>query len=320
MAFVLTPRFAPAYQAQQCNPFGFCAPVSRYPHNYRVARPRMERLQNSTFNHFFSQVDELLGEIQRESQHQEKIEIMEAQREAQRQAHRSRQQRKRALRAHFAVNRTEQGWQIDGEILGFDQDNINIEVTDDYTLKISGNTQGQVESSLESRPQQSPSSAAPAFDELSIEKNHEENTEVIESGIKSSMKTPTANTGAATPDSDTQSHRSYQATVEDNFEDLGAETSSLVSTPRSLSPSESTEPQAKENAIGDTAVATQRQPEAPVQQIDPCREERVHGSFERTFRFPERIEVANISAIFKDGILKISVPRAQVHSRRIAIL
>lgn len=312
MAFVLTPRFVPAYQAQQCNPFGICTPVYRYPHTYRVARPRTERPQYSTFSHFFSQVDEMLGEIQRDSQHQENIKAMEAQREAQRQAHHSRQQRKRALRAHFAVNRTEQGWQVDGGMLGFDQDNINIEVTDEHTLKISGNTQWQAEGNLESGPQQSALVVAPALDQISTEKDHENDTEVT---------TPTSNTGgAATADSDTQSHPSYQATVEDDFEDLGTETSSLVSTPRSSSPSEITEPQAKENTVSGTAVTTKPRPEGPVQQIDPHWEKRVHGSFERTFRFPERIEAADVSATFNDGMLKISVPRAQVQIRRVAIL
>ena len=132
MAFILTPRMAPAYEAQQCNPFGFCGPVSRPAHGYRVSRPQPRRPQYSPYNNFFSQVDELLSEIDREAQReaQRKAQI-EAHREALREAYRQRQlQRKRALRADFQVNQIEQGWQVDGDIQGFEQDNINIEVID----------------------------------------------------------------------------------------------------------------------------------------------------------------------------------------------
>jgi hypothetical protein len=136
-------------------------------------------------------------------------------------------------------------------------------------------------------------------------------------------------TGADTPHSDTESHKSYQPTVEDDFEDLGAETSSLVSSPsRPSSPTEVKEPKGKEKAVEESiaqpiAVTQQPQPEIPVQQQEqtPPQDERVHGSFERTFRFPERIDVANISASFKDGALRINVPRGQVQQvRKIAIL
>ncbi|KAI1528729.1 hypothetical protein PtrSN001A_008849 [Pyrenophora tritici-repentis] len=74
MAFVLTPRFAPAYQVPQYNPYGFCAPASRSPYAYRVSRPQARRSQ-----YFLSQVDELLNEIDREAKRQAQL---EAQREA----------------------------------------------------------------------------------------------------------------------------------------------------------------------------------------------------------------------------------------------
>lgn len=320
MAFVLTPRFAPAYQASQCNPFGFCAPASRPAYAYRVARPRSQRPQYSSFNNFFSQVDELLSEIDREAQHQAQI---EAHREAQREAYRQRQQRKRALRAQFAVNQIEQGWQIDGDILGFDPENISIEVTDENTLKISGNTHWQSEKKAEAEEQQQEAEVAP-IEQPSTEQTVEDKMDGItlnEPDFETVTEAETATARASSPESDTQSHKSYQATVEDDFEDLGAETSSLISTPsRPSSPAEVKEPKGKEKAVEETAVA---QPEAAVQQEqqESQQEERVHGSFTRSFQFPERIDAANVSASFKDGALKITVPRAQAQQvRRIAIL
>lgn len=311
MAFVLTPRFAPAYQAQQFNPFG-CAPVSQPTCGYRVSRPQPRRPQYSPFA-LFSQVDELLSEIDREVQRQAHREAhLEAQREAhleaQREAHRQRQlQRKRALRAKFEVSQNEQGWQIDGDFQGFTEDDISIEVTDENTLKIAGNTHWQSEKAQ--------TEAASAIEQPIAEAHDEPEVETM-------VKSTTA--GAATPDSDTSSHKSYQPTVEDDFEDLAAEASALFSSPTApATPTEPKEPKGKERAVEEsatteTAVVPQPQPDVPAQQPQ---QERVHGSFERTFTFPERIDTANVSASFKDGVLSITVPRAQVPQiRRIAIL
>jgi HSP20 family molecular chaperone IbpA len=79
----------------------------------------------------------------------------------------------------------------------------------------------------------------------------------------------------------------------------------------------------EEPVASQTTLAQQPQPEAPVQQPqqEAQQDERVHGSFERTFRFPQRIDASNVSASFKEGALRITVPRAQVQQvRRIAIL
>jgi HSP20 family molecular chaperone IbpA len=320
MAFILTPRFAPAYQAPQCNPFGFCAPASRPAYAYRVARPRPQRPQYSSFNNFFSQVDELLSEIDHEAQRQAQI---EAHHEAQREAHRQRQQRKRALRAQFAVNQTEEGWQVDGDIQGFEQENISIEVTDENTLKITGNTHWQSEKTIQRDEQQPTAETVPAVEQATTEQPVEDKMHGVtlnEPDYETVTETETDTVRASSPDSDTQSHKSYQATVEDDFEDLGVETSSLISSPsRPSSPAEVKEPKGKGKAV-EEPVSTQtevtQQPQTAAQQ-----EERVHGSFTRSFRFPERIDAANVSASFKDGALKITVPRAQAQqTRRIAIL
>jgi HSP20 family molecular chaperone IbpA len=325
MAFVLTPSFAPAYQAPQCNPFGFCAPVSRSPYAYRVTRPQPRRPQHSPYGNFFSQVNDLLSEIDREAQRQAQL---EAHREAQREAYRQRQQqRKRTLRAKFDVNPSEQGWSVEGDIQGFDSENISIEVTDEHTLKISGNTQWQSEK-VPSEPQlpqieeKSESASAPA-----VEQSTEETSEAAhnEPEVETTTEAESTTAGVATPDSDTMSHKSYQATVEDDFEDLGDELSSSSSRPST--PVESKEPKGKEKAVEEpvnteTAVVTQPQPEVPAHQPQEQHEqqERVHGSFTRSFRFPSRIDVANVSASFKDGVLRVNVPRAQAPQvRRITI-
>ncbi|KAG9186356.1 hypothetical protein G6011_02912 [Alternaria panax] len=344
MAFVLTPRFAPAYQAQQCSPFGYCAPAPRPTHGYRVSRPQPRRPQYSAYNNFFSQVDELLSEIDREAQRQAQI---EAHREALREAYRQRQlQRKRALRAEFQVNQVEQGWQIDGEIQGFSQDNINIEAVDEQTLKIAGNTHWQAEESQQQIQRQQAQIEAEPASALAADEQPAATPMQEEAEVETTTEADTTTTGVATPDtdsdsdsvSDTSSHKSYQPTVEDDFEDIANDFPN--SRPASPTDAEPREPKGKEKAVEEhtcteleakteTAVVAQPQVEVPaVQQQQPQeqpgqqeQQERVHGSFERTFRFPERIDVNNVSASFKEGVLRVVVPRAQkVQGRRIAIL
>jgi len=389
MAYILTPRFAPAYQASQCNPFGVCAPSSRPTYGYRTAQMPQAQPQRSPFASFFSQLEDLVSEIDQESQRQAQIEArreaeleaqrvaqIKAQREAyrahieaqraayrqrqaeieahiaaQREAHRQRQLRKRAVRAQFAVTQNEQGWQVDAEIPGFEQDNISIEVTDENTLKIAGNTEWGAKPQVEAQPEaESEATSVESASEPTAEQTGEEPADEKMEGITlepaadlrpaAEIATETTETDSVrpgTPDSDTSSRKSYQPTVEDDFEDLGPEASTLFSTPSA--PAAPSEPKGKEKAVvspepqqtaedpeisipAETAVAQQHQPllSAQQQQQEDA-EESFRGSFERTYRFPERIDAGSIRASLKEGVLSITVPRAQAQPvRRIAIL
>lgn len=389
MAYILTPRFAPAYQASQCNPFGVCAPSSRPTYGYRTAQMPQAQPQRSPFASFFSQLEDLVSEIDQESQRQAQIEArreaeleaqrvaqIKAQREAyrahieaqraayrqrqaeieahiaaQREAHRQRQLRKRAVRAQFAVTQNEQGWQVDAEIPGFEQDNISIEVTDENTLKIAGNTEWGAKPQVEAQPEaESEATSVESASEPTAEQTGEEPADEKMEGITlepaadlrsaAEIATETTETDSVrpgTPDSDTSSRKSYQPTVEDDFEDLGPEASTLFSTPSA--PATPSEPKGKEKAVespepqqtaedpeisipADTAVAQQHQPllSAQQQQQEDA-EEPFRGSFERNYRFPERIDAGSIRASLNEGVLSITVPRAQAQPvRRIAIL
>jgi hypothetical protein len=120
--------------------------------------------------------------------------------------------------------------------------------------------------------------------------------------------------------SETSSNKSYQATVEDDFEDLADEFASARAAPA--------EPKGKEKAVDEPTANTERavqaqpQPEAPVQQQQQPEnnEWRFQGSFERTFRFPERIDAAGVRASLKNGLLSITVPKVKApEARRILI-
>jgi HSP20 family molecular chaperone IbpA len=287
MAFILTPRFAPVYQ-QQCSSPWSCAPARPQYSYRRVVRPAVP-----SFVPFLSQVDELLSALDQEAQR-------EAQREALREAHRQRQQRKRIFRAHFNVHENQEGYQVDGELPGFEQSNIQIEVTDAHTLRVAGNT----EKKSEEQPQPEATAEPRAIEPQTTESTETAQDDTIEGVTLNEQESH----------SDTESHKSYQATVEDDFEDLGAETSSTISS-GSNTPSEPKEPKGKEKAVDDsteTAVQPQPQPETEEYQF--------HGSFERTFRFPERIDASTVKASLKNGLLSITVPKAKAPEvRRILI-
>lgn len=256
MAFFLTPRFAP--QTAHCGP-SFCAP-----------RPVHRAAPAPSSIPFFSQVEELLAEVERE---------------ARRVAHAQLQQRKRAFRARFDVRENGTRYEVEGELPGFEQENISIEVTDEHTLKVSA------KQTLK---------AAPA--EIKA-------TETLSEKLEGA----TLNEPEKADDhSDTASHRSYQPTVEDDFEDLGAETSSTVSA--------ASEPKGKAKAV-ETPVPRQQVPTPAPQQLQQPQDqnlltERQYGSFERNFQFPDRIDAAGVRASLRNGVLSISVPKAPVPAIR----
>jgi len=256
MAFFLTPRFVP--QTAHCGP-SFCAPRPVQ----RAAPPTVP-----SFVPFLSQVEELLAEVERE---------------ARRVAHAQRQQRKRIFRARFDVRENGTGYEVEGELPGFEQENISIEVTDEHTLKVAGR---QVERKAENKA-----------------------TEALSEKLEGA----TLNEAEKEDHSDTASHKSYQPTVEDDYEDLGAETSSNVSA--------ASEPKGKEKAVETPGPQQQAPTPVPQQQQQQPQDqnllsERQHGSFERNFQFPDRIDATGVRASLRNGVLSISVPKAPVPAIR----
>ncbi|ORY00096.1 HSP20-like chaperone [Clohesyomyces aquaticus] len=285
MAFFLTPRFVPL-AAPSCSPFG-CAPASRAVYRQPAPRPVVP-----SFVPFLSQIDDLFSEIDRE---------------ARRAAHHARQQRKRVFRARFDVNENKDGYQVEGEVPGFEQENIDIEVTDAHTLSIKANTEHKAE-----QPAAAVTETTTQVTQSELDKTTEEmdGVTITDAEVQGAR--------AATPSSETGSHKSYQPTVEDDFEDLGAETSSTLS----AASNEPRDPKGKEKAVEEPTVAAAEpvQPQQPAQPESNKQNERPHVSFERTFRFPVRIDAANVKAALRNGVLSIEVPKAPLPEvRRIAI-
>lgn len=66
----------------------------------------------------------------------------------------------------------------------------------------------------------------------------------------------------------------------------------------------------KISATADTLTLSGRRPAPDVPNPQYLRVERGQGDFSRTFNFPEPIAVSAIAADFRDGIVKITVPKA----------
>lgn len=289
MAFFLTPRFESAYAAQQCNPWA-CAPRPHHS-SRRAVRPSV-----SPFAPFSSGIEELISALDYEARREAAL----------REAHRQRQLRKRIVQAHFNVHENQEGYQIDAELPYFKQEHIEIEVRDDNTLNLSGNTARKAEQQPQSTETQSTQPAT------------EPQSDAVE--VVTSSEPEKQPTGSSTPsESDTESHRSYQATVEDDFEDLGAESASIVSAhSETATPNEDKgKGKAVEKSTTTNAETFVHKPQSEVPaspQLPKESEEEqfeFEGSFERNFRFPERIDAANVRASLRNGLLSITIPKAK---------
>lgn len=71
---------------------------------------------------------------------------------------------------------------------------------------------------------------------------------------------------------------------------------------------------------GVLTIAGERKQESDVQQNDHVRRERVFGKFERTVTLPFPVNEASINAAYEDGVLTLTLPKAEeAKPRQIAI-
>jgi HSP20 family molecular chaperone IbpA len=172
----------------------------------------------------------------------------------------------------FEAHETDDSFVLYGELPGMDKDHVTVEFPEPRKLVVSGKVERFTEAPK----------AAETTNEQAVP------TPVIESDNE-----------------DTQSRRSYQATVEDDddeFEVLShtSEKSEKISTPEPETLSEK---------------AQEKQPEQP-------KEPRRSGyskEFSRYFTFPTYINHDAVTAELKDGLLTIVVPKATPQSHRIMI-
>ncbi len=71
---------------------------------------------------------------------------------------------------------------------------------------------------------------------------------------------------------------------------------------------------------GVLSLKGERKPDAVAEDVKSTRTERIHGRFDRRFALPDRADADSISAIGRNGVLEISIPKKpETTPRRIAI-
>lgn len=233
---------------------------------YAPARPQHSQRSytNQDFLPFLSLIDSAFNEINKAAARQ--------------------QQSQQVLKTRFDVRETQEGYEIEGEIPGVEQEDISIEFSDDQTLTIKGKT----ERSEAGNQTQTPAQA--------------EEPQAIEQQPESDNH------------SETSSVRSHQATVEDDFEDLAAEsdTVSSASQPQPSAADKGKQPATEEVAPPAYEAAQSTQEEQQESTSRNWVSERSFGSFSRTFKFPVRVNTDAVKASLKNGVLAITIPKAPV--------
>jgi HSP20 family molecular chaperone IbpA len=200
------------------------------------------------------------------------------------------------------VKENKDSYELQGELPGIEQSNLEVAFVDQNTLQIKGRTErhreegtrpgAQQQQQVASQPEQAPAvEAAPAEDAT-----------------------------AKAAESDTSSF--HKATVEDDFETVNASDATSDEATMSGGNPEATPAETPKQEVA--APAPAQQEVAPAKSEQPRSHywvsERSVGQFARTFRFPSRVDQENVKASLKDGILSIVVPKAAApENRRIEI-
>lgn len=248
----------------------YLRPVVTYPARCSApaffARPPVAAFPSmQDFAPLFSLFDESIAQVQR----------------AQRQA---RPHFKRPFNPRFDVKETNQAYSLEGELPGFDAENISIEFLDDgHTLQIKGKT---------------------------VKETRNEQPKAVQSATPVA---PEAVEQAPAEKSETSSVKSHQATVEDEVEEPA--NASAVTQQTETQPQEQTV--AEPSKAAEQQTQTAQEPQADTRHLIS---ERYTGSFTRSFKFPSKVDQEAVRASLKDGILAITLPFARKpESRRIQI-
>ncbi|KAF2718478.1 HSP20-like chaperone [Polychaeton citri CBS 116435] len=188
----------------------------------------------------------------------------------------------RSWQPRFDVKESKDAYELQGELPGIEQNELNIEFTDAQTLSVRGRTERSREQST------NPYAAIEG-------QTQQQQPEQIAAAPAAAESSETAST--------TSSSNYHKATVEDeggaNADDASITTATEgIATPATEAPAEP-EPQQQ--------VAAQQ---APTNTGKYWLSERSIGEFQRRFEFPSRIDQDAVKASLRNGILSIVVPKA----------
>ena len=199
--------------------------------------------------------------------------------------------RRASFTPRFDVRELGSSYDLQGELPGIEQKDLQIEFVDERTLVIRGRTTSEYES-------QSGNEAA--------------TTKSVEAGEKA-VDNAEAKTVAT-------SYRRPSVQEEDEYVDAGAEASDHASSSSSSSGANNTKTSNTEVAEQSQSKNATSAPEAEQPNFKYWISERSVGEFERRFSFPGRVDQDAVKASLKNGILSVVVPKIVAReARRIQI-
>lgn len=172
----------------------------------------------------------------------------------------SRQQARSTFTPRFDVREVSAAYELQGELPGFEQKDLDIEFVDERTLVIRGRTGTET------------TEAAEAAEPANVVDNEAVNDNVSE-----------------------KSASYHKASVEDEYVDAGAEAAEAARTPGASTTAE--------------VAPTTETHKATESSFKYWVNERSVGEFERRFSFPSRVELENVKASLRKGILSVVVPK-----------
>ena len=186
----------------------------------------------------------------------------------------------RVVHPRFDVREAANSYELHGELPGIRQEDLDIQFVDPHTLVIKGRT------------------------EREFSRNTPAETENTTAAAPAESSTETA------PQSSPSYHK---ATIEDDYVDASAtsSSSSVPPTPTSSTPTETAPAEASPSA---NAVTNKAEPEYKY-----WINERSIGEFTRTFQFPGTVDQEAVKASLKNGILSVVVPKLVRAERRIVV-
>lgn len=183
----------------------------------------------------------------------------------------ARKQHRRPYVPRFNIKENKDAYSLEGEVPGIDAKDLKIQFTDD------GHTLQISGATVKQTSTQSAESQKPQTTEASLEE----------------------------PNQEAKPARNLKATVEDEPE-AGEEPANASAAADSV-PAEQT---AATPASTETIQQSSLRNETPSEQKSWVSERQI-GSFQRTFRFPSKVDQESVKASLKDGILSITLPFAR---------
>lgn len=227
-------------------------------------------------------------------------------------------QQQRPFKPQFEVRETESAYEVRGEIPGVESEHLEVGFTDARTLVIKGNAESQTSSVAPPASEERTEQPIEQPTEQPTEQPSEQPTAAAEpssSGDDFVIVESTRDNDTASVHSDSASSY-HKATVEDEATGAVETSTNGAATPPESVPEEQTSAiNASSQQPKEQSTQSNHEPDESSRRVS----ERQSRSFQRTFKFPFRVDQESVKASLKDAVLTVTVPKLVQGPRRINI-